>query len=121
MNIYNSPYTNVRFLLILNHSITITRLTANINSLSLSLIIDIEGVEGMSQLIFSPPLEDTRRCVNVSFGNDDLVENDFEFAVTFTPANAYDEIEGPNMTRVTVVDEESKNYSHDNYCKSCYW
>lgn len=70
----------------------------------------------MSQLVFSPPVEVSRICVNVTFGNDALVEDDFEFVVTFTPANANDEIEDTNMTRVTVIDEESEIF----LCTSCY-
>jgi hypothetical protein len=60
----------------------------------------------MRQLVFYPPISDAVRCINISFGDDDLVEQDQFFMIIFTPSNTNDVFVGGNVANVTIVDDE---------------
>ncbi len=59
------------------------------------------------QITYSPPLSDPVRCVNVSFGDDNLVDSDETFVVIFYPLNTEDMfVDGNNEANVTIIDDE---------------
>lgn len=62
-------------------------------------------------IMFSPPITDPIRCVNISFGDDDLVEPDQYFVVVFTPSNDNDVFVDDSVANVTIVDDEGTKLS----------
>lgn len=70
----------------------------------------------MRYITLSPPIADSVRCANITFGDDDLVESDQDFVVVFTPSNDNDVIIGGSVANVTIVDDEGKLY-----CYVCMW
>lgn len=63
----------------------------------------------MRQLTFSPTIVDAVRCVNISFGDDDLVEPDQYFVVIFSPGIDNDVFMGGSVANVTIVDDEGNS------------
>ena len=62
----------------------------------------------MEEIMFSPLDTDLMRCVNFSFNDDNLVEQDLDFAVTFISVDDDDTFEGQNMINITVIDDEGR-------------
>ena len=60
------------------------------------------------EIIFSPLVADLVKCVNISYGDDNLVETDMRFAVTFSPVHGDDSFEGGNVITITVIDDEGR-------------
>ena len=63
---------------------------------------------GVQALSFIPPVTGSFRCLNVSFANDDVVEDQHGFSVIFEPANPNDRFPNGNRINFTIVDDESE-------------
>jgi hypothetical protein len=78
-----------------------------------TLILTVDITDGDAELstreiIFSPLVAELVKCVNISYGDDNLVEADMHFAVTFNPVHEDDSFEGGNTITITVIDDEGK-------------
>ena len=68
----------------------------------------IESGNRLQVLTFSPPISELFRCVNISFGDDELVEDKEQLVVIFEPDNNNDRFPSGNRINFTIIDDESK-------------
>lgn len=84
--------------------------TLNNNAYQINLNATYSTVDAVklstTEIFFSPPVVDPKRCVNISFGDSDFEGSDQFFTVIFTPSNDNDVFVGGSVANVTIIDDE---------------